>query len=685
MSESNDNEISELGGFRRRTTPSWIMASICLGFFSACTFSLHAMENSSIESYRFAYEKRLEDRFRKNLDSILVGTSYALEVDVILKSSEIIDKLIHPPEQTDSKKEVNDRDQDFTENPLANFSDRAPEADEYVLPLTKLGMWQVKNGPLNKNLTRANDLESGKGERAFNFRDLLATIELRLMLDQSVSAEQERAARKILRDFSDSSVRPRVNVRVSKIAFLKVQKDEKSEKLEREPGSAEKDKSENDKNEPQETLSDKLMLLKLPLAIVFCALIFLLAIFLASRSYQSIETKRLNLLSEQSKREETMLRATYNKEEEAAVVKKAEVQNPEMTDRLHLEVLGKFKEVMVSRPELTSLLVKKWIRFQSDGAADALNFISRNIDVSQIALLLQSLTDEERSLWSLQLLSDDSESGKVKALRFIERELFSNMLAPEENIDPSVKAVLYSVTLAEAIECIRRDVSLGATLITFMQSAQIARIIDHLSPEVVTQLSARGIQLSKAKMLDSVGKLYLLVMQVRKEQQIVSPFVGKIPALMSEMSLDKERSLFIAYASQNGLEEIKSLALQYFPAELIFSLPTDLLRRSLDQMSISSRAELIAASDEVHADKLLELFGGGKTREILEEELTVIREQDNRMRELKRNGKVYLKNFVVQTRALITQSSEYEEQISKILDRWALAIQTEAQGVIRAA
>jgi hypothetical protein len=154
---------------------------------------------------------------------------------------------------------------------------------------------------------------------------------------------------------------------------------------------------------------------------------------------------------------------------------------------------------------------------------------------------------------------------------------------------------------------------------------------------------------------------------------------------MSEMSLDKERSLFIAFASQNGLDEIKSLALQYFPAELIFSLPTDLLRRSLDQMSISSRAELIAASDEAQAERLLELFGGGKTREILEEELTVIREQENRMRELKRNGKVYLKNFVVQTRALITQSSEYEEQISKILDRWALAIQTEAQGVFRAA
>lgn len=68
-------------------------------------------------------------------------------------------------------------------------------------------------------------------------------------------------------------------------------------------------------------------------------------------------------------------------------------------------------------------------------------------------------------------------------------------------------------------------------------------------------------------------------------------------------------------------------------------------------MSISSRAELIAASDEFHAEKLLELFGGGKTREILEEELTVIREQESRMRELKRNGKVYLKNFVVQTRA----------------------------------
>lgn len=61
------------------------------------------MENNSIESYRFAYEKRLEDRFRKNLDSILVGTYYALEVDVILKSSEVIDKLIHPVDQKRSE------------------------------------------------------------------------------------------------------------------------------------------------------------------------------------------------------------------------------------------------------------------------------------------------------------------------------------------------------------------------------------------------------------------------------------------------------------------------------------------------------------------------------------------------------------------------------------------------------
>lgn len=192
----------------------------------------------------------------------------------------------------DPKKEANSRDQDFTENPLANFSDRAPEADEYVLPLTKLGMWKVQNAPLSKNLIRANDLESGKGEKVFNFRDLLATIELRLMLDQSVSVDQERAARKILRDFSVSSVRPRVNVRVSKIAFLKVQKDEKAEKADREPGSTEKEKSEAGKTEPLDSLSDKLMLLKLPLAIVFCALIFLFSIFLASRSYQKIESKR---------------------------------------------------------------------------------------------------------------------------------------------------------------------------------------------------------------------------------------------------------------------------------------------------------------------------------------------------------------------------------------------------------
>ncbi|MCB0361662.1 MAG: hypothetical protein KDD35_03025 [Bdellovibrionales bacterium] len=673
---------------RKSTKVIFIVLSLSAGFCTQIQ-DLAAFESDSIEAYRFAYEKRLEDRFRKNLDSILIDVPYALEVDVLLKPTEVIDRLVNPVSELEvqEKKENNLKE---NTNPLALFSDQAPQGEEFALPLTKLGMWKLKNGA-EKEQEDPTINEKPKKKVFLNFKDLLASIELRLLMDQSVTQDQEKAAQRILKDFGQLIGNPKVNVRVSKSAFVKkevVEKDkEKEEEAKRDPAALEEEKKKEQEEKEKaesEALLERIMQLKIPIAIVLCAIIFLLGINMASRSYQKIESKRLNLLSEQSKREETMLRAQYNKEDEASQSKPIESHDLVRIEETQVSVLGKFRQVMSGRPQLTSLLIKRWIRFQADGALEALNLISRSIEVDQLNSLLETLTDDEKSLWSQKLSAGFSDQEKVRAIQFIEKELLSNMLAPEEKIDASVKSVIYSVTLEEALECIRRDVTLGATLISFMQSVQVARIIDLLNPDQVASLSSRGIQLSKKETLANVGQLYMLINQMRKEKQVESPFVSNIPSLMSELSLEKERSLFVAYASQNSIEDVKELAMKFFPSELIFSLPSELVRRSLDQLSVTKRAELVAISDEDQAKQILDLFGQSKTREILEEELVVINEQESRLRELKKNRRVLLKNFVIQTRNLIAQSPEYEEQIGEVLDNWALAIQSEGQGALRA-
>jgi hypothetical protein len=661
-----------------------------------------AVSFAGLEAYKLELESHIDTKIRQAVKALLVEEQYSLSVTVELKSSAEITKLLPKTgmNESDLAKDNAKASGIGAENFI--FVENKPTDEEVLLPLTKLGLWQRKTvaSPQDQN---AGGTQAGakKEEVPFiSYRDFVSSINVNMFLDRDLSTEITEAAERVVRG-ALANTDGRLNVQFGKNTLPKkidpreeerkqreaLDRKERKEREEKEDKERERDRAEraaqlqSQNKEKQRSLLDYLVEFKMPIALIVCTLAMFMLGLMSISNFNQMSTRKMALMEKQGEREDAAFKAAQMREEEThSKVNSVDLDLSEKDLEIkRVEVKSKMISFVESNPREAALMIRRWVLFKGDGATEALNFLARTLSVPQMTGLLEQLSEDDRRSWNQAVSNGFGARDEKVALAFAETQLLVNIIHSNPSVDESLKNLISTLGLNEIVTVIRKNQELGAVLVLFLQSSQLAKVFESLEVEMVTRLSQIGVQVTPATIGAKMKELHELITQVKAEVGARSPFVDKLQGLLREVSPDKEGPLFFAMATKLDRKSFLEFLRTHVPADLIPRLPFDLLKKAMGSISLVRRAEMILSQSDDRREFLLSLIGEGKAREILNEEIENISLESSRVSFLKRNGETSWRQFIQIVR-IQTQDEAKLGDLDEVLNGWIEGLAQKGRG-----
>lgn len=619
-----------------------------------------------LESYKLNLERHLDAKIRQAVKPIIDDTLFTLSVNVVMKPTDEINKLINNSLNSNSELAQEEVQQDF------EFVEQKPNEEETLLPLTKLGMWQKKP---KTNKTKP-PVQNQKNISFVSYHDFVANIEIAFYADKSISPEMNQSIEQVVKN-ATKSYEPKISANFFQLSIAKP-KPEDIPKPEPSllPNESDKKDNKDAEKKPEDkplTLMGLLIEFKIPLTLVLCCLMLLILGFYIMSKFDDISGRKIDILEKQSQREDAAFKANEIRDFEDH---KSEVGKPTIIDektfteqKNHLiEKLNAYLDVH-TKPLCN--MISKWIKFKNDGYRESLNFLARVIPVEKLNMITELLSDEDRAHWNQVISSGFSAAKEPQAVEFIENQLLMNVLQPQPKLDEQVKDLINELTFTDILKVLQLNPDLGSILITFLNTSQITKIFEVLDNNTVARIARAGMLLTQNSIESKVKDLQQTLLRVKGETQRLSPFGEKVQSILKDIQIDKEEHLFKALSMQMEKNNLIEIARSQFPSEIIIELPKDLLKRAFTTLPLISRAEFIISQKPDRQQFLMELVGEGKNREVIEEEFDNIQTDQLRVVSLQRTSEKYWKQYVRIVRSMIQKDESLQTELFPILSKWA--------------
>lgn len=612
-------------------------------------------DRPELEAQRREFESHLYSKIDTAIGTIVEKGSYILDVSVALKRM--------PPEVVEIGSAAPEK------FPLT--TNKTFDGSEGLVPLTKIGLWQ--SGLVNKRKMVTRQVR--------RFFDLIQTVTVDLYLDpEKVSAVQknsiQRVAQSILK--SSSPIPATVNLSELKISYpKKVDENLKTELINQIKKEMEADKATAAKEakEIKKDMAQWASEFKIPLSIVFTTFAIFVLGLIMNRRQALHDERRLKLDEEISKRQEEQLRSSVASESGLSVGGAVSVTSGAVSEGLTKIGVGgfdQFAEIVTEEPSRASYLLKQWIYSSDVRAQGVLAILPRVVPMSHLSAVLQLLSDEDRKEWS-RLIHKPLATTHISEFEvFVAMSLASSMVEPVQEIDEQVRQLLATLTPQEGADCIWEDKSVGVLLVQALPSLQVSRIFSLLDVQTIRDVALASTTAEKTQLSMVALKFQQCLSKVRRAAKAqTSAFVERVPDLIREVGFAKELALFDSVAQTRNLKLLQQIALEYFPAELISDLPTDILKSIFDRMTLADRAELVYSQSPEMRRVFFHVVGEGRLKDILEIEIEQIDANESRKRSIARSTERIWQSFVDSVRQKINGSPDIAQEIEPLISGWA--------------
>jgi hypothetical protein len=620
-----------------------------------------------LEAYKLNLERHLDAKIRQAVKPIIDDTLFTLSVNVVMKPTDEINKLINNSLNSNSEIAQEEVQQDF------EFVEQKPNEEETLLPLTKLGMWQKK-----PKTTKTKQLVQNQKTISFvSYHDFVANIEIAFYADKSISPEVNQSIEQVVKN-ATKSYEPKLAANFFQLSIAKPKIEEKTKPEPSPVPTTEPDKKDNkvEEKKPEEnkpTLMGLLIEFKIPLTLILCCLMLLLLGFYIMSKLDDISGRKIDILEKQSQREDAAFKANEIRDFEdhkSGVGKPTIIDEKTFTEQKN-QLIEKLNAYLDVHTKPLCNMISKWIKFKNDGYRESLNFLARVIPVDKLNMITELLSDEDRAHWNQVISSGFSAAMEPQAVEFIENQLLMNVLQPQPKLDEQVKDLINELTFTDILKVLQLNPDLGSILITFLNTSQITKIFEVLDNNTVARISRAGMLLTQNSIESKVKELQQTLLRVKGETQRLSPFGEKVQSILKDIQIDKEEHLFKALSMQMEKNNLIEIARSQFPSEIIIELPKDLLKRAFTTLPLISRAEFIISQKPDRQQFLMELVGEGKNREVIEEEFDNIQTDQLRVVSLQRSSEKYWKQYVQIVRSMIQKDESLQTELFPILSKWA--------------
>lgn len=574
-------------------------------------------------------QKTVEDRLENAFSKIIGPHLFVLSVDVVEKSKGVAAPKVQ-----------------------AAAPSAAPKVDQNDF-LSKMGFESGQTNPT---------FESAEVRAA----DWLEEIKVKITFDDSIKDESVKLLEEIASDMIGSLQDKKVRISTNKVSFAALA----SVKIEKAFDSGWDQKR-------------WLFEMGIPLGIVFAGIIIaffaLLSVFIFMSKFAKVEKQKMTLFesfiaiqAEKSVAGEVIEDSSAVSEHILIGHDAAQAALPDRSNGL--DSFTKFQTLISEQPERALRLVQQWLHGKALVNKETLAVLARNITPLELAHLFKDLKDEERREWRRALRINIDGSVHARVEDFLSQQIVDVMIVAKSSPEESIMGVLGKMGMEDFVKVAETDSNLGAALLNILSPEQASKLVSLLPSETFKTISIQALNYREEDLADVGVKLEAAAKKIRSEtkEEISSPFMERIPALLREADANKEEVLFSALVDAKEYVLLQDLGVQNFPSALVPKLPHDFIKAVLMSMPSSSRAELLFGMEEELKNYFLDSLGEAtsKARTMITDEIDEIKEDALRCKRLESKKNDTWTQFLKRVRGSIVSRPDKLEVAKKIVQDW---------------
>lgn len=334
--------------------------------------------------------------------------------------------------------------------------------------------------------------------------------------------------------------------------------------------------------------------------------------------------------------------------------------------------IERFKTFLETNGDSAVLLIKRWISLGGKKPNAALKAIVQQLENKQLSTIFAKIDEDDREEWKEKLNSPLTNEEVDVANKYISNQIVEEIIVPDKISDPEVADILMKIEPAKAAEFIKEKPVLGQFLLNILNTKFISKVFEHFTDEELSSivsgsLGLKDIRITEEQLTEMKGAL-----EKFKQTKDKLPFVKKILELIPIATPRREKILFHSLGEVGDAKVIRSIAEEYFPAELLTHLPETFVKTSMQSYPLGKRVELLSALDEEDKNWMMNAIAppGSKAADMLELEFEKNAKDISFQRRIKEEGQAMHKEYVDFLRKQIQRDKSVAGDVTEILDNY---------------
>ncbi len=333
--------------------------------------------------------------------------------------------------------------------------------------------------------------------------------------------------------------------------------------------------------------------------------------------------------------------------------------------------IKRFKLFLQNSPNEAVLLVKKWIRSDEKAATYALQAIVQQLDNDELTRVFGFLTPQDRNEWKSKLKKALSTEDLQTAKLYISNQVVEDIIVPPVILDASICDLLLALTPEKGAQLIKEKPDLGRILLNVMNTRFISNTLTHLEDIDASAAISSSMDFKPEEVEDKMDE-FKETLESYQEKKEKFPFVDRVVDLIPVVARAHETHLYKALGRAGEDDLIKKLAEDYFPSDLIPTLPEDLMKVILVKYPLNPKVELIASVEEKVQEKFISIFAppGSVAKDMLDLEMEKVTTDLVFAKRIKNEKDDIWRDFVKFARKMIKSEKSYAEEVDNLLTNW---------------
>jgi len=631
-------------------TGRFIILGILFSFLGKMAFGLES-SFVPIDWQKINLEENIQTKISSLIAPIVGKTDSAIIVDIKINPSNTtdIENEGAPAAPKSSAVRFNDAKNSINEG-----------RDDYIL-LDKLGVeapnYQAETKPVSQQVIVQNNVRSqGALLSKFDLFKYIKEISITVILDQSLSEQKKSAAKKILELYPLQFGETKAKLDIKFMPLNIVDKIQVEKKV----------------AAPLEIIAP----FSNSIGIMLSVLIFSALSFILFKKYIKLQERQIEALNTSAKAKPEQEREERNKPLEKTnemltnTVNTVAAANAAHQTSSSMSGIERFKNFMLTNPEQTKLLLKRWLKLKTESTKLSLAAIPSKLSTKELSTLFEFVSLDERKEWKKIIDKTLTSNEQIIADQFISSQLVEEMLSPQ-NLNGDAATLLSELSPTEAAELATSDTKLGILFMNVMDGKFIAAMMA-LMPEEKTK--ALILESTKCDFSQIAGLLSYASGKLKLKKPVIkkAPFVDQIMELIPVATPLIEEGLFNAIAETGDFQLLKEVATEYFPYSIFPKLPSSVIKTIVDYYPKQKRFEYIATLEGQELTQFIEAIAesGSKSRDLLDLDLKTLEKNEILRRRILKNRSNIQKSFIDFTRQVMKKIPDLQEKSNEVLLAW---------------